>query len=189
MYKGHRIGVVIPAYNEEPSIGRVLEDLPDWVDEIVVADNASTDNTAKVAEEHGAAVVYVPVRGYGSACQSGIMTLKNPDIVVFIDADYSDVPEEMDRLLDPVVRGESDFVIGSRVLGDCEQGALTPQQRWGNWLACRLMRFFWGVRHTDLGPFRAIRYSTLDELRMRDLDWGVDGRNAGQSGQTRRPRR
>ncbi len=172
MRQDHTIAVIIPVLNEEASIGRVLDDIPAWVDDIVVADNGSTDGTAAVARDHGARVVHEPRRGYGSACLRGMAHLENPDIVVFLDGDYSDYPEDMDTLVAPILTGEVDLVIGSRVLGDNEPGALTPQAAFGNWLATRLMRLFWGVRYTDLGPFRAIRYRTLLELGMADPDYG-----------------
>ncbi len=172
MRRGASIAVVIPALNEEPSIGRVLDEIPDWVDEVVVADNGSTDGTARAAEEHGARVVYEARRGYGSACLAALRTLGDPDIVVFLDGDYSDHPGEMDRLVDPILDGRAEMVIGSRVLGKREPGALTPQQRFGNRLACILIRLFWKAEFTDLGPFRAVRHSTLRRLGMRDPDYG-----------------
>ena len=172
MYRDHQIAVVIPVINEAESIGKVLDAVPDWVDDIVVADNGSTDGTAAIAQAHGARVVLEPERGYGAACLCGIAALDAPDIVVFLDGDYSDHPEEMPRLLDPIVDDRAALVIGSRVLGEHEAGALTPQAAFGNWLATRLIRFFWGVAHTDLGPFRAIRMDALAQLDMRDRDYG-----------------
>jgi hypothetical protein len=172
MYRGACINVVIPAFNEERSIGHVLDAIPDWVDAVVVANNASTDRTSEVAATHGAIVVDEPQRGYGAACLAGIAAIDAPDIVVFLDGDASDLPEEMSTLVDPIVDGHVDMTIGSRVLGDCEPGSLTPQQRWGNWLACTLIRWIWDRPHTDLGPFRAIRYHTLVNLDMRDRDFG-----------------
>jgi hypothetical protein len=172
MRNGATIAVIIPVYNEEASIGRVLDDVPDWVDRVVVADNASTDRTATLAEERGALVVHEPVRGYGAACLRAIAALDAPDVVVFLDGDYSDNPAEMDLLVDPILTGAAEIVIGSRVLGRCEPGSLTPQQRYGNAFACLLMRWIYGVRYTDLGPFRAIRWSTLMELAMVDRTWG-----------------
>lgn len=167
-----RVSVIIPALDEARSIGKVLEAIPDWVDEVVVADNGSKDDTAAIAEEHGARVVHEARRGYGAACLKGIAALDAPDIVVFLDGDFSDHPDQMDRLVDPILRGEADMVIGSRVLGKAEAGALTPQARFGNRLACYLMRLFWGVRYTDLGPFRAIRFAALQRLGMADRDYG-----------------
>jgi uncharacterized protein len=172
MRNGVRIGVVIPALNEEKSIGKVLEAIPDWIDDVVVADNGSSDRTADVAASRGARVVYEHRRGYGAACLAGIAHLDDPDIVLFMDGDYSDYPEEASRLIDPIVDDEADMVVGSRVLGHREAGALTLQALFGNWLSCRLMRLFWGVRYTDLGPFRAISVDALSRLHMRDLDYG-----------------
>ena len=172
MREGHHIAVIMPALNEELSIGKVLDAIPDWVDDIIVADNGSTDKTAAVAAEHGARVIDARPRGYGSACLCAIAALDSPDIVVFVDADFSDHPDEMDALVDPIVAGSTEMVIGSRVRGACEPGALTPQARFGNQLAGFLMRLFWGVRYTDLGPFRAIRYDTLMALGMRDPNYG-----------------
>jgi len=168
----HTIAVVIPALNEAGSIGRVLDDIPEWVDDVVIADNGSTDGTAKVAERHGARVVREDRRGYGSACLAGIAALDRPDIVVFLDADYSDYPDEMALLVDPITEGEAELVIGSRTLGEHEPGALTLQARFGNALSCLLIRHFWGVRYSDLGPFRAIRYAALERLNMGDPDYG-----------------
>ncbi len=166
------VAVVIPAVNEERSIEKVVSAIPKWVDDVVVVDNASTDSTADVARGAGARVVFESRRGYGSACQAGIHALNDPDVVVFLDADLSDFPEEMDKLVEPILSDEADMVIGSRVLGEREPGALTPQARFGNWLACSLIRFLWGVSYTDLGPFRAIRYSALEGLDMCDRDYG-----------------
>jgi len=167
-----RIAVIIPAFNEAPSIAKVIEAIPEWVDQIIVGDNASTDDTATIAEAAGATVVHEPERGYGAACLRAMAALESPDVVVFLDADYSDDPGEMDRIVNPILNGATDIVIGSRVLGDAEPGALTPQQRFGNRLACWLMHLFWSANYTDLGPFRAIRYSTLRELAMEDRNWG-----------------
>lgn len=167
-----RIAVVIPALDEAASIGKVLDAIPDWVDEAIIADNGSRDATADIAQQHGARVVHEPRRGYGSACLRGIAALGDADVIVFLDGDYSDHPEQMDRLVDPIVAGDADLVIGSRVLGKREAGALAPQARFGNWLACRLIRLFWGVRYSDLGPFRAIRRDALHALAMADRDYG-----------------
>jgi len=172
MRENQHISVVIPALNEEHAIGQVLDAIPHWVDEVIVADNGSSDRTAAVARERGARVVSEPRRGYGRACLSGLTVLSRTDIVVFLDADFSDHPDEMDSLVDPILRNESDLVIGSRLKGACEPGALTPQARFGNRLACGLIRLFWGVRFSDLGPFRAIRHSTLQQLHMQDADFG-----------------
>lgn len=169
---GRTITVIIPALNEEQAIGLVLEAIPSWVDRVMVADNGSTDDTAAVAVRHGAIVVTEPRRGYGSACLRAMAELHQTDIVVFLDGDFSDHPEEMDRLADPIIRGEVDLVVGSRVRGDCDPRALTLQARFGNWLACTLLRWFWNVEYTDLGPFRAIGYTSLMQLGMREADYG-----------------
>ena len=172
MRNGHRIGVVIPALNEERAIARVLADVPDWVDDIVVADNGSSDGTADAARVAGARVVTEARRGYGAACQAGLRELADVDIVVFLDGDYSDSPEEMGLLVDPIARGDAEFVIGSRTRGVSLEGALTPHQRFGNWLACRLMRTLFGASYTDLGPFRAITSTGLERLGMTDRAYG-----------------
>ena len=167
-----RIAVVIPALNEEASIGKVLADLPDGVHEVVVVDNGSTDRTADVARAAGAHVIVESRRGYGAACLTGISTLSDPDIVVFLDADYSDHPDELSRVVAAILANEADMVIGSRVLGEAEPGSLSPVARFGNALSCALIRVIWGVRYTDLGPFRAIRFDALTRLRMDDRDYG-----------------
>lgn len=172
MRDGHKISVVIPALNEERSIGRVLDDIPNWVDEVIVADNGSTDATRAKAEAHGARVVAQPQRGYGAACLMGLSVLSPCDVVVFVDGDYSDHPEEMDGLIDPIIGDKADLVIGSRVRGNLAPGALTPQQIFGNWLACRLMALFWKAEFTDLGPFRAIRATSLEQIGMVDENFG-----------------
>ena len=167
------IDVVIPAFNEEAAIGNVLQSIPaSLVRRVVVVDNGSTDRTGEEARSRGATVVVEPRRGYGQACLTGIAALGDPDIVVFLDGDYSDYPEEMESLVAPVVAGEVDMVIGSRVLGKREKGALQPQQRFGNALATWLIRLLFGVAYTDLGPFRAIRFDALKRLEMEDCDFG-----------------
>ena len=170
MRYGQRIGVVIPALNEEQAIGRVIADIPAWVDEIVVADNGSHDRTAAVARAAGARVIAVSERGYGAACHAGICALSAPDIVVFLDGDYSDFPQEMATLIDPIAAGEADLIVGSRV--NVASGAMTPQQRFGNWLACRLIRRLYGIQCSDLGPFRAIRAEALRRLDLKDRAYG-----------------
>lgn len=172
MRNEHVISVIIPALNEAKSIGQVISDIPTWVDEIIVADNGSSDDTVSIVESLGARVVHQPLRGYGAACLRGIQSLTKPDIVVFLDGDYSDHPDQMDTLVDPIINDEVDMVIGSRALGNAAKGALTLQARFGNQLACFLMRVFWGVRYTDLGPFRAIRYASLQSLHMADTNYG-----------------
>lgn len=166
------IAVIIPAYNEESAIGKVLGDIPADVDQVIVVDNASTDATAAVASAMGARVVREDRRGYGQACLSGIAALNNPDIVVFLDGDYSDYPEEMTSLVEPICSGRADLVIGSRTLGQRERGALLLQARFGNWLSTRLISLLFGVHFTDLGPFRAIRYAALKRIQMQDRDFG-----------------
>jgi len=172
MRSGVRIGVVIPALNEERAIGRVIGAIPEWVDDIIVVDNGSTDATSAVAKAAGARVVHEAERGYGAACQTGIRAIGAAEIVVFLDGDYSDEPREMARLVDPIADGRCDLVVGSRVKGTCEPGALTPQQRFGNWLACLLMRKLWGADYSDLGPFRAIRREALERIAMTDRNYG-----------------
>jgi glycosyltransferase involved in cell wall biosynthesis len=170
------VDVVIPAFNEEASLPRVLADLPHPpVRRVVVADNNSRDRTAEVAREGGAVVVPAPVQGYGSACLAGLAHLREndpPEIVVFLDADYSDHPEELPRVIEPIVKGEADVVIGSRTLGKRERGALLPQARAGNLVACLLIRLLYGHRYTDLGPFRAARWSHFEALKMEDPNFG-----------------
>ncbi len=166
------IKVVIPARNEEQALGKVLSEIPEVISEVVVADNGSTDRTADVARENGATVVHVREPGYGRACLAGIEACGDCDIIVFLDGDASDYPAEMTGLIQPIIDGDVDFVIGSRVLGEREKGALTPQQRFGNSLACFLMKLFWKSRFTDLGPFRAIRKSSLDALNMQAPTFG-----------------
>ncbi len=169
---GLRVGIVIPAYNEAAALPAVLPAIPPWITEVIVADNASTDATAKVARGLGARVVAEPRRGYGRACLAGIAALSpEVDTVLFMDADAADRPEDIARLLAPIQAGEADLVIGARTLG-VEPGALTPQQRFGNALACLLIRLIWGVRYTDLGPFRVIQRDALNRLGMRDQTWG-----------------
>lgn len=172
MRNNAKVAVIIPALNEAPSIERVLQSIPRWVDEVVVADNGSSDGTGSVAASHGARVVREDERGYGAACLAAMAILSDPDVVVFLDGDYSDFPEEMDRLVDPIVEGRAEMVLGSRVLGSHERGALLPQARFGNWLSCNLMRLIWGTRYTDLGPFRAISAPALARLRMADRNFG-----------------
>lgn len=169
------VDVVIPAFNEERSLPLVLEALPETVRRVVVADNNSTDRTAEAASEGGAEVVAAPRQGYGSACLAGLAHLRDtgpPEIVVFVDADFSDHPEELPALVEPIEEGRADLVIGSRVLGVREPGALLPQARAGNLLAVWMIRALYGHRTTDLGPFRAVRWSSLETLGMRDPDFG-----------------
>jgi len=170
------IKVVIPAFNEENSVGNVVRDIPtEWVDEVVVVNNASTDATRTNATEAGATVVDQPIKGYGNACLKGLAYLREtspPDIVVFLDADYSDYPEELVKVVDSIVNDEADMVIGSRALGNRERGSMTFPQVFGNWLATSLLKLFYGVKFTDLGPFRAIRWKELENLGMVDKTYG-----------------
>ena len=171
------IDVIIPAYNEEQSIGLVVDEIPkEWVRNVVVANNNSTDRTGEVAEEHGAKVVFQPEPGYGNACLKAMEFIAQqevkPDIIVFLDGDHSDYPEQLPDVVKPILDDEADMVIGSRALGKSERGSLTPQQVFGNWLATVLLRLFYGVKFTDLGPFRAIRYESLLQLNMVDRNYG-----------------
>lgn len=167
------IAVVIPAHNEEAAIGKVLASIPGClVGQVIVVDNGSTDATAARARSMGATVVREERRGYGRACLAGIAALGNPDIVVFLDGDFSDYPEEMPALIAPLLESNTDLVIGSRTLGKRQRGAILPQARLGNLLATRLIRRFFGVAYTDLGPFRAIRFDALNRLGMEDCDFG-----------------
>lgn len=172
MRNGKRIGVVIPARDEERAIEKVLADVPDWVDHIVVADNGSYDATAQLAAKSGALVVSEPEPGYGGACLKGLTALPASDIIVFLDGDYSDFPQDMADLTDPIIAGRADLVIGSRMMRPEDARELTPQQRYGNGLAVFLIHSIWGQRFTDLGPFRAISASGLASLNMVDRDYG-----------------
>ncbi len=169
-----KVGVIIPVLNEEDSIALVIRDLPrEEVSLLLVVDNGSDDQTAELARAEGAVVLDEAERGYGAACLRGIANLEPEiDTVVFLDGDYSDSPEELTSLVKPISEDRADMVIGSRILGQREPGALPPQAYWGNKFACFLMRILWGIRHTDLGPFRAIRRSSLDQLGMRDRNFG-----------------
>lgn len=168
-----KVGVIIPALNEEKSLPLVLKALPS-VAQVVVVDNGSTDQTALVAAALGAVVVRENRRGYGSAVQAGIrqLALDPPEVAVVLDADFSDDPGELPLLLEPLQTNRADMVIGSRTLGRRERGALLPQQRFGNWLATRLIAHHYGLHFTDLGPFRALRFPALLALDLRDPDFG-----------------
>ena len=171
------IDLIIPAHNEEKSVGKVLAEIP-WqqVREVVVTDNASTDRTAEEAKKGGAVVLHESRRGYGRACLKAMAYIaekkEKPDIIVFMDADYSDHPEELESLIRPIVEGKADLVIGSRALGVQEKGSMTPQQIFGNWLATKLLHWLYDTDFTDLGPFRAIRYESLLRLNMEDKTYG-----------------
>lgn len=170
------IKVIIPAYNEEHSIGAVIQEIPKIVDEIIVVDNNSTDNTAEEAQMAGATVLRETQMGYGHACLKGMAYLAElktaPDIVVFLDGDYSDYPEELEKLVAPILEQKINFVLGARVKSLREPDTMTPQQHFGNWLATTLMKYIFGSTFTDLGPFRAIRYQTLLDLKMQDKTYG-----------------
>jgi len=167
------ISVIIPAFNEALSIGMVIADIPKClVQEIIVVDNGCRDGTAEIAQAAGARVVQEDRKGYGYACLAGMAVLNAPDIVVFLDGDYSDYPSEMSLLVHPILAGEAEMVIGSRIRGVREKGALLPQARFGNALATLLIKRLFRVSYTDLGPFRAIRYDRLLEMDMQDKTFG-----------------
>ena len=171
------VKVIIPAFNEENAVGKVIQDIPkDLVSEIIVVNNASTDQTEIKARDAGATVLKEPIKGYGRACLRGIHYLNKgetkPDIVVFLDADYSDHPEEMPKLISPIIAGGSDLVVGSRALGQRESRSMTIPQIFGNWLATTLLNIIYHANFTDLGPFRAIRFTSLMRLDMQDKTYG-----------------
>lgn len=170
------IRVIIPAFNEEKSISKVIGDIPLHVTQVIVVDNNSTDHTNKVATDAGATVLTESKSGYGNACLKGLSYLKTldqqTDIVVFLDGDYSDYPEEIDKILAPIINDHIDFVLGARVQSKRESGSMTFPQIFGNWLATSLMRVFFKSKFTDLGPFRAIKYEKLLKLKMEDKTYG-----------------
>jgi glycosyltransferase involved in cell wall biosynthesis len=171
------VRVIIPAFNEQNGVGLVVNEIPkQLVAEIIVVNNNSNDKTSEVAQAAGATVLDEPKAGYGRACLKGMDYLTKiqgrTDIVVFLDADHSDYPEEMTMLIQPILDDEADLVIGSRALGNKERGSMTPQQIFGNWLATRLLKLFYNITFTDLGPFRAIRYDKLLALNMQDKTYG-----------------
>jgi glycosyltransferase involved in cell wall biosynthesis len=170
------IDVIIPAYNEEKSIPKVIAEIPSLVRHIVVANNNSSDRTAEVAEAAGAQVVFEPQKGYGKACLTAMDWIKKqpiqPDIVVFLDGDYSDYPEELLDLIQPILEEKAEMVIGSRALGERESGSMTLPQVFGNWLATTMMRYMQGAKFSDLGPFRAIVWKDLLDLNMVDQNFG-----------------
>lgn len=176
MYNPPIIDVIIPAFNEEKSIPKVIAEIPGIVRNIVVANNNSTDETGNVAHTAGAVVVFEPQKGYGKACLTAMDWIKmqevQPDIVVFLDGDYSDYPQEMLLLIQPILDGKADMVIGSRALGQREAGSMTLPQVFGNWLATTMMKYIQGAKYSDLGPFRAIDWQKLIELNMIDQDYG-----------------
>ncbi|GAB4246217.1 MAG: glycosyltransferase family 2 protein [Ekhidna sp.] len=171
------IRVIIPAFNEQNAVGLVIDEIPlDLVSEIIVVDNGSTDNTFDQAKSKGATALNEPKRGYGNACLRGMSHIaaskSKPDIVVFLDGDHSDYPSQMPDVVNPIIKDQADLVIGSRALGRKEKGSMTPQQVFGNWLATTLIRLFYGVKYTDLGPFRAIKYESLLTIDMQDRTYG-----------------
>jgi glycosyltransferase involved in cell wall biosynthesis len=170
------INVIIPAYNEEGSIGYVINDIPSLVDQIIVVSNNSTDATETIASAAGAIVLSEPKRGYGYACLKGMEYVSEqeikPDIIVFLDGDYSDYPEQLIELIIPILEMDIDFVVGARIKTLREDGSMTIPQKIGNWLATSLMKLFFGSRFTDLGPFRAIKYDKLVALDMKDTTYG-----------------
>jgi len=174
MHHNPKISIIIPALNEEESIGRVLNDIPgEIVEEVIVVDNGSSDNTVTVSKGLGVNVILEPLKGYGAACLRGISILKqDTDIVVFLDADYSDYPQDLHTVVKPIIDDDAEMVIGSRMSGAREKGALLPQAIFGNKLATFLIRLFWGFKYTDLGPFRAIKYRDLLALNMTDKNFG-----------------
>lgn len=173
MYKEKRVSVIIPALNEEKSISDVINDLPkDIVDEVIVVDNGSSDNTAALAESSGARVLKENVRGYGAACKRGISCAVDADIIVILDADYSDYPDRISLLLHPILEGDFDMVLGSRTLGKAEKGSMTLPQILGNKLATHLISLVTGFKYTDMGPFRAIKKEKLMDLDMEDNNFG-----------------
>lgn len=171
------VRVIIPAFNEQNAVGLVIDEIPkEWVSEVIVVDNGSTDDTFEQARSRGATVLKEPTRGYGNACLKGMEHMANsptqPDIVVFLDGDHSDYPEQLVDVINPILEDKADMVIGSRALGTKERGSMTPQQIFGNWLATTLIKLFYGVKYTDLGPFRAIRYDSLMTIGMKDRTYG-----------------
>lgn len=172
------IKVIIPAYNEEASIPFVIKDIPTIVDEIIVVSNNSTDNTEANAKQAGATVLIEKQKGYGYACLKGMEYIAGfkkelqPDIIVFLDGDYSDYPEELTKIVQPILEDDVDFVVGARVKEFREDGSMTGPQIFGNWLATKLMRLFFRSTFTDLGPFRAIKYQKLLDLKMEDKTYG-----------------
>ncbi len=168
-----RLAVIIPALNEEQSIGRVIDAIPKHLDpDVIVVDNGSTDRTSEVARAHGARVVSEPHRGYGAACLAGLAALREADIVAFLDADLSDDPAVLPDLIEPIASGRADLAIGSRMIGEREPGALPLHSRFGNWLAGMILTHLYRQPTTDLGPLRALRRETLERLQMADRGFG-----------------
>ncbi|MBU0560129.1 MAG: glycosyltransferase family 2 protein [Bacteroidetes bacterium] len=174
MISENTIAVIIPAFNEEKSIAKVIADIPAFVDEIIVVNNCSTDDTEIVARAAGATVLKENEKGYGAACIKAMEYIQNKDfsIIAFLDGDYSDFPGEMTSLVEPIIKEDYDLVIGSRMIGNREKGAMLPQAQFGNWLSTFLIKLFWNYKFTDLGPFRAIKYESLVNLNMIDRNFG-----------------
>ena len=170
----NKISVIIPALNEEKSISKVISSIPKYVSEIIVVDNGSTDKTSKIAKLKGALILFESKKGYGHACIKAIEFLKfnPPNIIVFLDGDYSDYPEEMDLLINPIIKNKYEFVMGARIKKLREPGSMTLQQVFGNFLACFLLKVLYGVNFKDLGPFRAIKWESLQKLKMKDKTFG-----------------
>lgn len=171
------VRVIIPAFNEQNAVGLVIDEIPkEWVTEVIVVDNGSTDDTFEQAKSRGATTLKEPTRGYGNACLRGMehitQSTTQPDIVVFLDGDHSDYPGQLPELVKPIIDNEADLVIGSRALGQKEKGSMTLQQIFGNWLATSLIKLFYRKKYTDLGPFRAIRYESLLTIDMKDRTYG-----------------
>ncbi len=170
-----KVAVIIPAFNEEKSIAKVIKAIPEnLVNEIIVVNNNSTDHTNIIAENAGAIILNENIQGYGASCLKGIeyLTNKNTDVVVFLDGDYSDYPEEMERLINPIKNGDYDFVLGSRIIGKKEDDSMPHHAMLGNYLSCFLINLFWKIKYTDLGPFRAIKFDRLLQLNMEDHWYG-----------------
>ncbi len=176
-----KIYVIIPAYNEEDAIGNVINDIPEIVSAVYVCDNGSTDNTVEIAKQAGAIVVTESEKGYGAACLKAMdhVYLTDPaedDIIVYLDGDYSDYPAELIQIVEPILQDDHDLVIGSRILGKkagmAKQGSLLPQAIFGNWLSTFLIRLIWKYKFTDLGPFRAVKISSLKKMKMADRNYG-----------------
>jgi len=177
MLTNQKVVVIIPAHNEEDSIGKVINDIPkEWVSDVIVCSNNSTDKTKEVAENAGAIVLEEYRKGYGWACIKGMQYADQmdvtPDIIVFLDGDYSDYPQELPKVVKPIIEDNKVLVIGSRALGQKDKGSMTMPQRFGNWLSTRLMSLFYGVKYSDLGPFRAMKFDELLKLDMSEMTFG-----------------